>query len=517
MRCPSISRYASPCTWLSWPPRLLRARSSRRRVSSLRHEARKLGANSLLYLVPNLLVRGLTFLLTPLYTRHMSVADFGVVSLCTTVSSLLGVVLGFAIASSITRMHFERKDDNERKTFYGTLTIFLLVVPTVIALLLHAIGSAGAFDHIFRQLPFRPFLALALWTAVLNLHSGVATAMYATMERPARVVAMNVAIAICQTGATILFVVVWHEGARGVLLAGLLAAAFSAVLSLVFIRRHVAVRFSLPLLVQAVMFSLPLVPHVLSHWVLSVSDRLILERHVTQADLGRYSLGYMFSFLVVIFVSAIINAISPVFTRQLKADPKAPQVPRLGTLAIAAMTFAALGAAALSKDAVQLISPPSYHEASRVVPWVVLGALMQGVYTVSSQGTWFSMNTRAMPVVTAIGAGVNVGLNLIFGPRYGIMAAAVNTAIAYAVLAGLHGWLAHRLFPIRWEYRKWAFILGAAATCFGVAFALPSTLPRVALVMLRLLDVVVGFPLLLVVGGVISVDEVRRLRRPFQS
>ncbi|MBX3196801.1 MAG: lipopolysaccharide biosynthesis protein [Labilithrix sp.] len=474
---------------------------------------RKLGANALLYLIPNLLVRGLSFLLTPVYTRHMSVDEYGLVALSNSVAGLVGVLLGFSITSSITRLHHECTDEGQRRTFYGTVTLFTLVVPTAIAALLHLLGSLGAFDGVFRAVPFRPYLALALWTALLNLHSGIPMGMFATREQPARFAVMNIVIALCQTGATVLLVVVWHEGARGALLAGLIAAAVSATMSLAIMRKHIALKISRSLLVQSLAFSLPLVPHVLSNWALSVSDRLILERYVSQADLGRFSLGYMFSLVVTLVVSAITTALSPAVTRQLKANARAPEVPRLGTVAVAAMALTSLGAAALGGDAIRLMSPPSYHEAARVVPWVVLGAFMQGLYMVWSQGTWFSMKTRAIPVVTGVGAAANVGLNMIFVPRHGIMAAAINTAIAYALLALMHGWLAQRLFPIRWEYRRWTLTLLAAVGCFLVSAALPSSLSLGVLITLRLILVGVLFPVLLVALGVFSLDELRRLRR----
>ena len=45
-----------------------------------------------------------------------------------------------------------------------------------------------------------------------------------------------------------------------------------------------------------------------------------------------------------------------------------------------------------------LIAPaPSYAVGLRYVPWVVLGAVFQGVYFVLSQGSWYSARTECLP------------------------------------------------------------------------------------------------------------------------
>ena len=57
-------------------------------------------------------------------------------------------------------------------------------------------------------------------------------------------------------------------------------------------------------------------------------------------------------------------------------------------------------------------------------------------------------------VITGVAAAVNVGLNLILIPSYGIMGAAVATVVAYVVMFLGMTWYAQRVFPTAYQWRR---------------------------------------------------------------
>src|SRR5439155_20773048 len=128
--------------------------------------------------------------------------------------------------------------------------------------------------------------------------------------------------------------------------------------------------------------------------------------------------------------------------------------------------------AMLGDEAIKLLTHREIHGAGVFTPWIVGAFLFQGVYFVWSTGTWFSMRTAAVPLCTVAAALTNIGLNLWLVPRYGIMAAAITTFVAYAVLMFTHGMLANHLYPIAWEYRRWAGMIAAAGLCFAAGLVL---------------------------------------------
>ena len=249
-----------------------------------------------------------------------------------------------------------------------------------------------------------------------------------------------------------------------------------AVISVVLAIRLGSLRFSRRWLTASLRYAVPLIPHSVAQWGLFLADRLILPRFVASTQVGLYALGGMVGTIASFAVIAFNRATSPVVLGELKARGRQDEyVPLIGTYVIAAMVVTCLAVAVVGDDAIRIIAPPEYHGATAVVPWVVLGFFLMGVYTVLLQGTLFSMRTGWIAPISVIAAAVNVGLCFLLIPEYGFEAAAWATAIAFGVLALLHGLLAWRLYPIPWEYGRWAKLALAGVAAYLVAeWASPS-------------------------------------------
>lgn len=428
--------------------------------------ASRFGLHAIVYLVSNLLMRGLWVLLTPFYTRVMSPQDFAVVAVANTLTTALSIVLGMALYGCIPRLYYDYATDASRRRFLGTLLVFSTAFPVCIAAFLEVCGTAGLLDF-FATAPFRPYLELVVWTAVLSNLLNLPTTVYMTREEPRKVAVLNIASGLTQVGISILLVGVLRQGAVGVLRAGLCSAALMAVLSMVLMLRMSKIALAWSDLRRALAYCMPLVPHLLANWALSVSDRLVLEKYVSAADLARYSLAYLFSTAVSVVGTAVVTPVTAAANRQLGDPETAKNVPPLGTYALLITLVAALLASVNARELVRLLAPSAYGEAVRFVPWVVAGAALQGFYFVWATGTWYSKKTAAIPLVTFACVVVNVSLNLALVPRFGAIVAAVSTAVGYAVAAVLHGVLAHRNHRIPWEYRRWVAMVIAALSSFA--------------------------------------------------
>jgi O-antigen/teichoic acid export membrane protein len=451
-------------------------------VSSVRQDVKGLGASSLTYLLPTILARGLSFLLTPVYAATMGADDLGIVSITGSIWVVVTTVFSFSVHSSASRLHFDFEGVVERRRLYSTILIFLAVVPAVLAALIHVLGSFGLLD-VFVTVRFHPHLRLVLWTAYFGVFPNLLINILIAQERPRATSAFSVMSVSVTVVLMLIFVVYLRQGAIGQLRAALSAGAIVAVTAVVSVLRISGLSFSVAYLKRALHYGVPLVPHALSNWALAASDRVILERFVSKAELGRYALGFTFAAIVSVTANAISMAFMSVVTRNLKAGDPRNLVPRLGTYVLAPTVLVALMVALLSGDVIGIVLPPEYQRSGSVVPAIALGFVFQAIYGLCSQGTFFSKQTRLVPVVTGLGALASVALNIWLIPRFGIMAAALNAPVAYGLLALLHGVLAHRLYPIRWEYRRWALLLAAAAVTYLAVDFLIASSPVVNLIL----------------------------------
>jgi len=162
-----------------------------------------------------------------------------------------------------------------------------------------------------------------------------------------------------------------------------------------------------------------------------------------------------------------------------------------------------------------------------VVPTTFVLALsiaIYGAYFIFWVGSNVAKKNQMIPVFFAISSAVNVGLNFLFVPEYGMWAAAWNTVIGYAILAGTIYFYSRRYYPIPYEWARLLRLLGATALALAAVFGvmrlvgLATSLPLSDLVWrtAATLPALAVFPLVLVVSGFFTPGERERLLEPLR-
>ena len=476
---------------------------------TLTARVRTFGGQSLAYTVIGALGRNVAIVLVPLYARALTAEEYGSLGLALTINALLLILLGLGLQAAIQRLTFELDGPRAQGQLYATLLVFVAAAPALICLGLEALGSAGALD--LPNLPYDPLGRITLWASYLGLFQALPQTIYVARGQAKKVVLLSLFTAASVVAPTVILVGFADEGVEGALYGLLIGAALSAAVSILLVLRMAQWPPSRVLLVQSLAFALPLVPHSVSQWGLNLADRFVVNHYVAPAELGRYVLGYQIGSLGAIATLAISQALSPAVTGHLKDERTRADVPRLGTYALAGMVAVCTLVAATADDATRIIAGTGYTKAGTVAAVVSLALVFQAVYYVVSQGTWYSMRTRLVPLITAFSVAVVLGLDLWLVPRHGIVAAAASLAVGFALMALLQGLLAHRQYPISWELGRWLRIAAAAGAAYAAA-ALLGPAPGVAGLVVDTALVLTILPAALTLLGFWDEVERRRLR-----
>ena len=153
-----------------------------------------------------------------------------------------------------------------------------------------------------------------------------------------------------------------------------------------------------------------------------------------------------------------------------------------------------------------LTAKPEYYSGSRVVALLAFGGAAWAAYTVVAIGIGRARRTQFNWVVTGAAAVLNVGLNLVLIPRYGMMGAAIATVAAYTTMFAAMAWHAQRVYPVPYQWRRVVTVVGTAVAIVAVAKAVHVSLP-VAIALSAL------YPLVLLPLGFYLPAERARLRR----
>lgn len=221
-------------------------------------------------------------------------------------------------------------------------------------------------------------------------------------------------------------------------------------------------------------YSFPLVIGNLAAWILSVSDRYMLEFFRGSNEVGIYSAGYNISERSIMLITTLFMlASSPISIHIWEKDGKeksAEFVNKITRYYLIICFPAIIGLSVLSKPIFNIMTGEQYFDGYRIIPFVTLGILFLGLQQRYQAGFIFYKRTKFITFAIVASCFLNIFLNFLFIPRYGYFAAAITTLISYAFLLFLVIILSRRLFVWKFPYESLIRVICASIVMGIVVF-----------------------------------------------
>lgn len=404
---------------------------------------RKLISNTLLFGISTFGSKFLTFLLTPLYTRILSSAEYGVTDLLIQTGNLLIPLASIGIANGVIRFGLEQTSD---KSSVFTTGLFTMLGGFLVLLAASPLLGRMAFLSGYLWL-------LLLYVLMANLHS--LCNQFARAMGHVRLFALDgILCTLLVIGLDILLLVVFRMGIAGYVLANVLADGITALF--VFLRAKQWRYLRLSALSRAsaarmLRYSAPLVPSNLCGWIINISDRYLIALLVGNAATGLYAIGNKIP-NVPMMISSLFSSAWQIsaLTEQPKAEKERFFSNVFSVYASIAFVVAS-GIILTAQLSTRLLAAPEYYDAWRYVPvltlattFACLGSFLSSIYMVEQRSS-------ATLWTTALGAVANVGGNLLFISLWGPMGAAVSTLGSYLLIFGLRAVHTRTMLRMRWD------------------------------------------------------------------
>lgn len=402
------------------------------------------------------------------YTRLLAPEEFGRYATVLAGVGLANVVIFQWLRLVLGRFYPAAEHQDDPKRFLaGILAIFLTLAV--------AVTGVGVLLALWLPDPaWQRLLALAvpllLAQAWFELNLRLATARLEP-SRYGRLLGSKAVIALTVGG-----VLAWIGFGAAAPLIGLLVAHFIAFLLFAFLTwQGVGPRWPEAALLRAQLrYGLPLTVTFALGWVVSGSDRLLLAWLIDERTVGVYTAGYDLAFQSLTLFLIIINtAASPLAINALEkqgTNEARLQLAQNGELIIAAALAGAVGLVILGAQLVALLIGEEFRaEALLVLPWVAVAAALAGVKSYYFDFAFhLGRNSRLLVITGAIAAIVNLVLNVMLIPKFGMIGAAWATLTAFGVGAAASAWFGRRAFnmpammPLLVKGSFIAFIVGLA-------------------------------------------------------
>lgn len=368
-------------------------------------------------------------IMLPIFTNYLTPAEYGIM---TTVQALVGMLQLFlllALHGAVTRFFYDFLDQPEKqKEYLGSIFVFILIFSTIIAtILLFFSNSIGSL--LFRNIPINPFYFYLIGLSWVTALSALPMALFRAQEKAGLFVLINVVKAIFVMGITAYLIVGRGLGAESVLISQLLITFVVVLLSFGMQLKFLKFSLNLTFVKQSLLFSLPLLPHVASGWIISSSDRVILEKFVDIADLGTYALAAQVSMVLGLFYTSVNNALVPRYTMLRKEGNELKANRLLKIFSYVVLIFGVVSIP-IAMYSVKLITSSEYYGAIALIPILLIGQIVKGFYFIPVAKLFYAKKTKAIATSSTMAAIINVIINIIAIPFIGLYGAILSTITA---------------------------------------------------------------------------------------
>lgn len=424
---------------------------------------KKLIKHSAIYGTGIVLSKIVGFIMLPIYTRFLTPQDYGVLQLLVLTTDIISMVIAVGISNAVLRFYYQYEKQEDRNEVVSTALLSSIIIFAFFFIFLFQLSPFFS-DLVFHDRHYILYFKLIFLNLLLTAGYEVPLVFIRAQQKSAKFVKLSLIRLILQLSLNIYFVVILRKGVLGILYSTIISSVLMSLYLSLDTFRQVKFHFSMNKAKELYKYGGPLIFSNIGAFVLTFSDRYFLKFYATLSDVGIYSLGYKFAMLMSIFVIAPFNQIWSAQMFEIANKDGANHIfKKVFTHFALVLVIFGLFLSLFTKDAIRLMANPSFWEAYKVVPVVVLAYMIYGFFMMSRVGILVSKRTGHLALITVVASCFNLLFNYLFIPRFTTMGAAWATVLSFLIrFLGVY-FISQRIMPISYEWLKISKLFALAA------------------------------------------------------
>ena len=377
------------------------------------------------------------YLALPFLTSMLTTDEMGILGYLASILSIITIFIGFQ-PQNFFNVKWSLLNNNE-KTIY--LKSYLLIC--FIAFLVFFISFIFAREYgffktstIFNLKIFLMLLCIGFSISFINLHH-IIMQYENKMHRILFLNSLNILLHYA-IGLSLIFYI--NPNWQFMFYGQFAASVFSVFFLIYSIKKFISFRnsqFSFVFFKKYLNFSYPLVFHGLGLVLMVSVDRIMIAEFLGLAELGIYSVAYMFGYIIGIFHDALSRIWSPYFYKTINKNTKEDFHD------IKIKTFLYVISAFIVYYIFSLVAPfffklmvsENFGSPNNIITLVALGYTFESLRKIFSAYFFFKNKIFSVAVLSILGALINILLNFYLIPIYNINGAAYATLLTYIFIS----------------------------------------------------------------------------------
>jgi O-antigen/teichoic acid export membrane protein len=210
--------------------------------------------------------------------------------------------------------------------------------------------------------------------------------------------------------------------------------------------------FSLEITASMLKFGIIMIPGTISMLILQASDRYMLTylSAKTMYDVGIYSAGYRIG-MIMHFVVTLISLVYLPYAMKIARQPQAQELNKnmFKYYIIIGSLFGAL-IILYSQEIFRFIIDSNYLESYKIVFAGVISSFLHGIFNIICINFYIRKKAGNITLAVLLGSLLNIALNFILIPRFGIFGAGIASIVAYLFIVIFNYSMATYLYKIKY-------------------------------------------------------------------
>ncbi|MCX7797072.1 MAG: oligosaccharide flippase family protein [Melioribacter sp.] len=464
--------------------------------------------DTFIYSLSNIAPKIIGVILLPIYTAHLNKTEFGTWDLLDVTTNILAEIFLFGQAASLIFLNNSYEYKGKKKSTLFTLFIFLLIACLCLVIITEFLISMNVLNEEIINLTYIRIIVLIVLFRTLN---NLFLSKYRAEERAIFFSVINIVRLLIIALFTIYFIIKLNKGIAGIFFAAVLGEAITSLFLFLALIKQMSFNFDSEILKVSIKFGFPLVFASLGIMLLNLSDRYIITYFLGYEANAVYGLGYRVAGVLNMFlIMPFSMSLMPIAYKYYGQNEDKRFFSKIMTYSTFIFVWASVFISLFSKEIIKVFATkPEFYNAYYVVPIILFSYVFSGMRLTASLGMMLTKNTKHIATITLGAALLNIILNFILVPHFGIIAAALNTFIAFVVFYYVTQVISDKYYKIPYENKKLIIMIlvGIILSVLGYLFE------DVIFYQVIKLILFISFPFILFLLGFYETGEINALKK----
>ena len=467
-----------------------------------------------IYMLGDILRRGVSLIMLPIYTRFLTPADYGVVELLSMLLDVASIIFSARVGHAVFRFYCTVDSEDKKKNIISSALVLSLLLSSIGSVVVISLSGPLSMA-IFSDISYKHYISLFAITLLLGPLKEIPLIYIRAQQKPWLFLLFSITKLVLQLSLNVYLVVFLEMHVEGVIYSAVIQGIIMGILLTAYTISRTGLKATKAVCKSLFSFSLPLKLAALGSFYMTFGDRYILNLFTDLTQVGIYALGYKFGFVLLLLTWDPFQNMWDYEKYNIHKKPDARHIYQTVFIYISAiLILVGLCISIFTRDLLRLMADPSFLDAYKIVPIIIIAYIIQAWTNYCNMGILLEQKTMQITYGEMLGVAVITLAYFTLIPTYGIYGAAWSTVAGFGARFYWINMKSSRLYDMELPWAKISLVALVASLIYFLSMLSPEDI--IPSILYRSILVIV-FMAILFMMPILSKSEKKEIRERIRN